>query len=165
MIEIERKFLLKSVPDIKPTETIKIKQWYLKVDGIWERARSMDSNIYGIKWVHTIKTRISEISNIEEEINLSNEEFDDFVRRCGDVNENARYISKQRRIYPVGDLKWEVDVFSQKCHIVVAEIEIPTEDYDLEIPDFIQKKTLLEVTGLKQFSNRSLSNRVKSNFR
>ena len=161
MIEIERKFLLKAIPDLKPTEVIKIKQWYLKVDGIWERARSMDSNIYGIKWVHTIKTRISDISNIEEEWDMDKSEFDDFVKRCKSSKQNARYITKERRIYPDGELKWEVDVFSQKCHIIVAEIEIPTEDYELEIPEFIQKKNLLEVTGLKQFSNRSLSNRVK----
>jgi CYTH domain-containing protein len=161
MIEIERKFLLKAVPDLKPTEVIKIKQWYLKVDGIWERARSMDSNIYGIKWVHTIKTRISDISNIEEEYDMDKDEFDDFVKRCKSAKQNARYITKERRIYPDGELKWEVDVFSQKCHIIVAEIEIPTEDYELEIPEFIQKKSMLEVTGLKQFSNRSLSNRVK----
>jgi CYTH domain-containing protein len=161
MIEIERKFLLKSIPDIKPTEIIKIKQWYLKVDGIWERARSMDSNIYGIKWVHTIKTRISDISNIEDEYDMDKDEFDDFVKRCKSAKQNARYITKERRIYPDGELKWEVDVFSQKCHIIVAEIEIPSEDYELEIPEFIQKKNLLEVTGLKQFSNRSLSNRVK----
>jgi CYTH domain-containing protein len=165
MIEIERKFLLKSIPDIKPTEIIKIKQWYLKVDGIWERARSMESNLYGIKWIHTIKTRISDSSNIEEEKDLSKDEFDDFVKRCKDSKQNAKYITKQRRIYPDEELKWEVDVFSQKCHIIVAEIEIPTEDYDLQIPEFIQKKNLLEVTGMKQFSNRSLSNRVKSNFR
>jgi CYTH domain-containing protein len=161
MIEIERKFLLKAIPDLKPTEVIKIKQWYLKVDGIWERARSMDSNVYGIKWVHTIKTRISDISNIEEEYDMDKNEFDDFVKRCKSSKQNARYITKERRIYPDGELKWEVDVFSQKCHIIVAEIEIPTEDYELEIPEFIQKKSLLEVTGLKQFSNRSLSNRVK----
>ena len=161
MIEIERKFLLKAIPDLKPTEVIKIKQWYLKIEGIWERARSMDSNIYGIKWVHTIKTRISDISNIEEEWDMSKDEFDDFVKRCKSSKQNARFITKERRIYPDGELKWEVDVFSQKCHIIVAEIEIPTEDYELEIPEFIQKKSLLEVTGLKQFSNRSLSNRVK----
>ena len=161
MIEIERKFLLKAIPDLKPTEVIKIKQWYLKVDGIWERARSMDSNLYGIKWVHTIKTRISDISNIEEEWDMDKTEFDDFVNQCKSSKQNARFITKERRIYPDGELKWEVDVFSQKCHIIVAEIEIPTEDYDLEIPEFIQKKSLLEVTGLKQFSNRSLSNRVK----
>jgi CYTH domain-containing protein len=161
MIEIERKFLLKAIPDLKPTEVIKIKQWYLKIDGIWERARSMDSNIYGIKWVHTIKTRISDISNIEEEWDMDKNEFDDFVKRCKSSKQNARFITKERRIYPDGELKWEVDVFSQKCHIIVAEIEIPTEDYELDIPEFIQKKSLLEVTGLKQFSNRSLSNRVK----
>ena len=161
MIEIERKFLLKSIPDGKPSETIKIKQWYLKVDGIWERARSMESNISGIKWVHTIKTRISDSSNIEEERDLSKDEFDDFVKRCKGSKQNAKYITKQRRIYPDGDRKWEVDVFSQKCHIIVAEVEIPSEDYELEIPEFIQKKNLLEVTGMKQFSNRSLSNRVK----
>ena len=161
MIEIERKFLLKSIPDGKPSETIKIKQWYLKVDGIWERARSMESNISGIKWVHTIKTRNSDSSNIEEERDLSKDEFDDFVKRCKGSKQNAKYITKQRRIYPDGNLKWEVDVFSQKCHIIVAEVEIPTEDYELVIPDFIQKKNLLEVTGMKQFSNRSLSNRIK----
>lgn len=165
MIEIERKFLLKSTPDIKPTEIIKIKQWYLKVEGIWERARSMESNLYGIKWVHTIKTRISDVSNIEEEKDLSKKEFEDFVKLCKSPNQTARYIAKERRIYLDGELKWEVDVFSQKCHIIVAEVEIPTEDYDLQIPEFIQKKNLLEVTGMKQFSNRSLSNRVKSNFR
>ena len=82
MIEIERKFLLKAIPDLKPTEVIKIKQWYLKVDGIWERARSMDSNIYGIKWVHTIKTRISDISNIEEEYDMDKDAFDYFVNLC-----------------------------------------------------------------------------------
>jgi CYTH domain-containing protein len=161
MIEIERKFLLKAVPDLKPTEVIKIKQWYLKVEGIWERARSMESSIYGIKWVHTIKTRISDISNLEEEWDMTKKEFDDFVKRCKSSKQNAKYITKERRIYPDGDRKWEVDVFSQKCHIIVAEVEIPSEDYELEIPEFIQKKNLLEVTGMKQFSNRSLSNRVK----
>ena len=161
MIEIERKFLLKSIPDRKPAETIRIKQWYLKVDGIWERARSMESSLFGKKWVHTIKTRISEISNLEEERQLSKEEFEDFIKRCKSERHISKYIAKERRIYTYGDLKWEVDVFSQKSHIIVAEIEVPSEDYDLVIPEFIQKKVLLEVTGLKQFSNRSLSNRVK----
>ena len=161
MIEIERKFLLKSIPDRKPTEIIKIKQWYLKVDGIWERARSMDSNKSGIKWVHTIKTRISDISNIEEERELTKKEFEEFIKKCKSSPGSAKYITKERRIYPDGELKWEVDMFSQKCHVIVAEIEIPSEDYDLQVPEFIQKKQLLEVTGLKQFSNRSLSNRVK----
>jgi hypothetical protein len=43
----------------------------------------------------------------------------------------------------------------------IAEIEIPSEDYNLVLPEFISKKSLLEVTGMKQFSNRSLSIKLK----
>jgi len=34
-------------------------------------------------------------------------------------------------------------------------------DHTITIPDFIKNKLLLEVTGLKQFSIRNLSNPVK----
>ena len=106
MIEIERKFLLKSIPDIKPNEIIKIKQWYLKINGIWERARSMDSNLSGVKWVHTIKTRISDCSNIEEERELTKKEFEDFIKLCKSSKQNAKYITKERRIHIHDNLKW-----------------------------------------------------------
>ena len=47
-LEIERKFLLKAMPDIPPTEIVKIDQYYFKnLSGTWERARSWDSNING----------------------------------------------------------------------------------------------------------------------
>jgi CYTH domain-containing protein len=42
----------------------------------------------------------------------------------------------------------------------VAEIEIPTKNHKVNIPNFIADKLLLEVTGLKQFSNRNLSNKI-----
>ncbi len=159
-VEIERKFLLKSMPDSKPSEKIKIKQWYLKIDGRWERVRSLDSE-FGKRWIHTVKTRVSDMSNIEEERAITKKEYDAFVKRCKAPGENARHIAKQRWIYPDGDLKWEVDIFRDRCHLIVAEIEIPSEDYELEIPEFIQKKQLLEVTGLKQFSNKNLSCRLR----
>jgi hypothetical protein len=31
----------------------------------------------------------------------------------------------------------------------------------VEIPDYIQKKLLMDVSGMKQFGNRSLSSRIK----
>ena len=127
MIEIERKFLLKAMPDVLPTEVVKIDQFYFKnKEGVWERVRQWNSNLYGKRWIHTIKTKISE--------------------------------HKQLGFF------WrpeEVDIFKDKCHIIIAEIEIPSEDYDLNIPEFISKKTLLEVTGQKLFSNRSLSVKLK----
>jgi CYTH domain-containing protein len=157
-IEIERKFLLRTIPNEKPFEKIKIKQWYLKSGNRWERARSMDSE-FGKRWIHTIKTRLSDMKCIEDERPLTKQEFEDFVSKCK-ISEGSKFISKQRFIYLDGDLKWEVDIFRGKCHLIVAEVEIPSEEYELEIPDFIKKILLMEVTGLKQFSNKNLSCKI-----
>jgi CYTH domain-containing protein len=158
MIEIERKFLLKAMPDVLPTEVVKIDQFYFKnKEGVWERVRQWNSNLYGKKWIHTIKTKISDFSNEEIEKDITKLEYEEFKKKCRGNKSNSRYIKKERCIYSDGDLYWEVDLFKDKCHIIIAEIEIPSEDYELNIPEFISKKTLLEVTGQKQFSNRSLS--------
>ena len=165
MIEIERKFLLKALPDILPTEIVKIDQFYFKnKDGVWERVRQWNSNLYGKKWIHTVKTKISDFSNEEVEKEISKKEYEKFKKRCRDNKSNSKYIKKERLVYYDNlndDLYWEVDIFKDRCHIIIAEIEIPTEEYNLKIPEFISKKTLLEVTGLKQFSNRSLSVKMK----
>ena len=162
MIEIERKFLLKAMPDVLPTEVVKIDQFYFKnKEGVWERVRQWNSNLYGKRWIHTIKTKISDFSSEEVEKDITKLEYEEFKKGCRENKSNSRYIKKERWIYPDGDLYWEVDIFKDKCHIIIAEIEIPSEDYDLNIPEFISKKTLLEVTGQKLFSNRSLSVKLK----
>jgi CYTH domain-containing protein len=73
-------------------------------------------------------------------------------------------LKKTRHIYIDGDLKWEVDLFSESNTLVIAEVEIQSEDYDLQIPDFITKKMLLEVTTMKQFGNRNLANKIFKNY-
>ena len=45
-------------------------------------------------------------------------------------------------------------------HEELFEIEIPKKTYKLTLPDFIKEVNLLEVTGLKQFSNRNLSLKI-----
>ncbi len=140
MIEIERKFLLKAMPDILPSEIIKIDQFYFKnKEGIWERVRQYDSNVNGKKWIHTIKYRINDMSNEEVEKEISKKEFDKFKTKCYTNKLNARHIRKERWVYPDGDLKWEVDLFKDNYHLIIAEIEIPSEDYELNIPEFIKK--------------------------
>jgi CYTH domain-containing protein len=162
MIEIERKFLLKSLPDIEPTDRIKIEQYYYKnPDGIWERARQMDSKAKGTKFVHTVKTRISDMSNDEQEKELTKAEFFSFRRRCVKYPGSSKMLKKIRYVYSDGELKWEVDLFREVATLVVAEVEIPSEEFELAIPDFISKKMLLEVTSMKQFGNRSLANKIR----
>ncbi len=160
-IEIERKFLLKSVPDNNPDEIIKIQQWYLKNNGgIWERVRECNSSKNGLYYVHTIKKTVSKGVNMEDEKIISSEEYLDFINNCKRSSQESKFITKERWIYPSDNLKWEVDVFHSGHHLVIAEIEIPKKSYKIIIPDFIQDKLLLEVTGLKQFSNKNLSNKI-----
>lgn len=160
-LEIERKFLLKAMPDRDPSEIVNIDQWYWKnKKGIWERARSWESNTKGLKWIHTIKKTISKGVNIEDERDMSKEEFEQFVERCKLYGEESRFISKERWIYPDGELYWEVDRFDSGHHLIVAEIEIPKKSFKIKMPDFIREKFLIEVTGIKEFSNHNLSNKV-----
>jgi len=159
-LEIERKFLLKALPDINPTEIIKIDQYYLKnSSGIWERARSWKSNINGVKYIHTIKKSVSKGVNLEDECLMTESDFFKFKKDCLN-SKDSKFLSKERWIYPDGELVWEVDKFINDHYIIIAEVEIPTKRYKVNIPEFISSKLLLEVTELKQFSNRSLSNKI-----
>lgn len=54
--------------------------------------------------------------------------------------------------------KQQVDKFDG--HLIIAEIEIPEQDYEVVIPDYIKKRVIIEVTGIKQFSNKNLSNKI-----
>ena len=156
-IEIERKYLLKAMPKKAPDEKITIDQWYWKnKNNIWERARTYHSDVNGDTWIHTIKRSIGKGISMEDEKSLTLEEYQKFVNQCLEKNSESRYISKERWIYKEGNLKWEVDKFKE-CNLVIAEIEIPKKNYPLNVPDFIASLILLEVTDLKQFSNRSLS--------
>lgn len=163
-LEIERKFLLKTMPDKTPSEVVKIDQWYWKnKSGIWERARSWNSNMNGVRWVHTIKKTISKGVNLEDERDMSHDEFDEFVKKCYMEDEDSRFISKERWIYPTdNNLYWEVDRFDSGHHLIVAEIEIPKKSFKIKMPSYIKDKFLIEVTGIKQFSNRNLSNKINT---
>lgn len=161
-IEIERKFLLKSMPIIQPNEIFSIEQYYWKnKNDIWERARTYHSNINGDSYIHTIKKSISKGVNMEDEKTLTKAEFESFKNICLTKGEQAKFITKERWVYEIdSQLKWEVDKFNNDYHLIIAEIEIPSKNYKITIPNFIEELILLEVTGIKQFSNKSLSIRI-----
>lgn len=161
-LEIERKFILKAMPEKKPDDVVSIEQWYWKNQmGVWERARTWNSCVEGESWMHTIKKSISKGVSLEDEKSLSREEFESFKELCNSPNVESRYITKDRYLYNDGNLCWEVDVFDSGYHLIIAEIEMPKKNFNLKIPVFIEEVLLLEVTGLKQFSNRNLS--IKTN--
>ncbi len=62
-------------------------------------------------------------------------------------------LSKVRYKIPIGNHIWEVDVFSGKnIGLIVAEIELKSEDETLNIPDWIDR----EVTGEEKYYNSNL---------
>lgn len=160
-IEIERKFLLKSLPLVPFDQSVEIDQYYLKnSSGIWERARTWISSNGESKFIHTIKKSVSKGVNLEDEYLMSELDYNSFKNRCLLGTSESRFIKKIRYIYNDGPLYWEVDVFSNDYRLIIAEIEIPKKTYKITIPSYIKDVLLMEVTGFKQFNNRNLSLKI-----
>jgi len=64
-------------------------------------------------------------------------------------------IDKVRYIVPFGGRRWEVDVFERPAGVVLAEVELPSEDAPVELPPWVGR----EVTGDPQYYNSSLAGR------
>ena len=155
-IETERRFLLKGIPanfgEFYPL-FFNITQYYLKDKS---RIRGALSSA-GEKYYLTRKKRISDMSFEEDEHEIGGEEFANLMK------EAERYVRKYRIVVKVGDLYWEIDDFQEPGKIAIAEIEIPTEDTPVEIPEFLKQYIIHEITGDSKFTNFALSVPVKEN--
>lgn len=147
-IEIERKFLLKAPPKIAFDYYFNIHQFYLGKDKTRIRIVSQESKST-IYWKN-IKNRLSDLSAEETDDIITKEEFDELKKDA--ISE----IRKRRLIKIVGNDKWEVDMFLN-IQLIIAEVEIPSETYDLKIPEFISDNLIMEVSTFKEFSNRKLA--------
>lgn len=165
--EIEKRFLLKDLPILpKISEIQNIIQYYYKVDDLWYRIRKIQSSLHGDDnpiYLHTIKTYKDNVC-YETERFYNNDEYMALVKEIHN-SKLTRCISKTRYIYNTGltadfegeikEIKWEIDVFNFR--LVIAEIELPDIDFEFDIPDFINKKIITNVTGMPHFSNKFLS--------
>ena len=66
---------------------------------------------------------------------------------------HLKVLLKRRYYKQVDELTWEIDVFEGKLKgLIIAEIEIPTEDFLFEVPTWIGE----EVTHNSEFLNAEL---------
>src|SRR5262249_32985213 len=145
--EIERKFLVAS--DSWRNSAIRhtnIRQAYLDSNAkVSIRVRVNDDNSATL----TFKSRSSKLRRREFEYaipTLDAEELISLRRSCT--------IEKVRYIVPHNNLDWEVDVFSgENQGLVVAEIELPDENHQIELPSWIGP----EVTGQDRYYNGTLA--------
>lgn len=155
-LEIERKFLLKRIPNVTFDANLAIEQYYSSIPGNKIRLRrSIDLKTGKEIFYQTKKTFVKPGVDEEDERILTKEEFTTFFPTM------TSKISKLRLIKKMKTVKWEIDVFTG-MQLIVAEVELPSEDYKVKLPKFITNELIKEVTGIKEFNNRSLSETFKS---
>lgn len=146
--EIERKFLVRSSEyrDLA-TQKKEMMQGYLSLDpDATVRVRIVDEEAF-----ITVKSRNKGAVRNEWEYSIPVDEGTEMLKTCC----KSRLIEKTRYIVEAGDgLKWEIDEFHGSLDgLVVAEIELPEEDYPVILPEFVGK----EVTGDPRYYNSSLA--------
>lgn len=151
-IEIERKFLVdkSKLPELSNLKFRQISQCYITMeDDYVERVRLSIEPDNSFVCELTRKSAESGMSRTEETHNISLEEAIDKINRSP-----YNVIHKKRYHYIHNDLLWEIDIFGAECKgLIVAEVEIPSEDYELDLPEFVTE----EVTDKKEYYNKELT--------
>ncbi len=150
-LEIERKFLVVGDSYRKVAHTVHIiKQGYINKDP----ASTVRVRLYDNQGFITVKTRNQGATRNEWEFEIAASEASEIlgIICCDHV------ISKRRYVVDAGNgLSWEVDEFDGRLSgLVIAEIELPSEDTSFEKPDFVG----MEVTDDPQYYNSNLVARV-----
>jgi len=145
-VEIERKFLLKN--DLWRESIVRshvLKQGYLASSPLpTVRVRTSDYKAF-----LTIKGRTEGISRVEFEYEIPQDEALEMLELCAQTP-----IEKKRHIVEANGHIWEIDVFEgSNAGLVLAEVELDSEDEKVELPDWIGK----EVTSDPRYYNSALS--------
>ena len=144
-IEIERKFIVKKIPNDEIKYSHYIRQGYIVSDMhkvIRVRQKQDDFFI-------TIKGNKTGISRFEFEYKIPKKDADQLFKNfCkeGIIEKTRHYIEHKEHT-------WELDVFhGQNEGLVVAEIELESEEETFYLPNWVDK----EVTNEEQYLNVNL---------
>ena len=148
-LEIERKFLIRKGGSWKEAafSSSHIKQGYMPCESATVRVRTRDDRSWLTIKSHSDRTGLS---RYEFEKEISNDEALHLFELCrGGVIDKRRWLVKS----PDNKHVFEVDeFFGDNEGLVVAEVELETEDEVYEKPDFIGD----EVTGDRRYYNSQL---------
>lgn len=147
-IEIERKFLVKddSWKD-QVRESQVMKQGYLVTD----RNTTVRVRVAGEKAYLTVKGATYGLSRSEYEYEIPVMDAEGMLQFCPNVP-----VEKTRYLIEHAGMTWELDVFEdQNKGLIMAEIELESEDQEIELPDWVGE----EVSGDERYFNGYLSSR------
>ena len=173
MLEIERKYLLDSLPQIpRGAEVWQIEQGYFAPPGDGSRDENdgrdntslpkigrLRRTVLGdgsIICTHTIKTG-SGLVRHETERTISIEQFEDLWRHT-----EGRRLRKRRHRVNVDHSIWEIDNF-EDIELVLAEIELPAPNTAVVCPDWLKPHIVREVTNDPRYTNSAIAARIGQN--
>ena len=146
-LEIERRFLVKNDTWKKfITKKVFIEQGYL--------SKSLDDwivriRLSGKEFKIAFKKHIKSFTNFEFEYPIPQKDGEIIMSNLSNT------IKKERFFLEIEKKSWIVDCFKENNYpLEIAEIELSEEKEYLSLPSFIST----EITGLKSYSNFSLSN-------
>jgi CYTH domain-containing protein len=149
--EIERKFLLRTLPErAREATSVEIDQGYLPGTRINERIRRMRSP-EGARYYRTIK-----MGSGVERLELEEEIHETFFTTVWPLTRGAR-IFKRRYLLAEGDVVWEIDEFLDRSGLWLAEVELESVDQRVIIPDWLKPAIEREVTDESQYTNHALA--------
>ncbi len=154
--EIERKFLIK-YPNIELLKSQKgcsfarLSQCYLNGGA---RIRSIEKN-GEIKYIKTVKQHISDIKRIENESEITKEEYDVLLKS---KQQGTNVIEKTRYFVPFCNHILEIDIFPFWNDRAFLEIELKSEKEEFSVPNYL--KIIKEVTADKRYRNSSLAKEI-----
>lgn len=152
--EIERKYLLSSLPEhVRGHLAIEIDQGYVPGERLHERLRRTKTPAGPtgeLRWYRTIKLGKG-VSRIELDEETSREIF----ARMWSLTKGRR-VRKRRWKVPEGERTWEIDEFLDR-ELTLAEIELPTEDTEVVIPEWLAPHVVRDVTDEPDYVNLNLA--------
>ncbi|HET7460121.1 MAG TPA: CHAD domain-containing protein [Longimicrobium sp.] len=149
--EIERKYLLKRMPAIRhlPVRIQELDQGYLPGERLAERIRRVREG-GEVHYYRTVKLGRG-ISRTEVEEETTERIF----RKMWPLTRGKR-VRKRRYKVDDGGFTWEIDRFRDR-RLVLAEVELPSEDVDPPVPRWLQREMVREVTDESEFANINLA--------
>ena len=168
--EIERRYLLDCLPTLPPgTSSSRIEQGYLPApapdapdapapphmddagrprQGRLRRRRDAEGRE---QFTHTVKTGVGLVRR-EWERTIDREAFE-----AAWPETRGRRLAKTRHTAEGSDgLRWEIDAF-EGLPLVLAEVELPAEDAEPRMPDWLRARIIREVTDEPAYTNARLA--------
>ncbi len=151
-VEIERKYLLRSMPELPASHlgAKQIDQGWLPGDRLRERLRRIRSDDGASRYVRTVK-----LGQGLQRVELEDETTESLFEALWPLTEGCR-VQKRRTKVPDGELVWEIDEFLDR-ELHLAEVEFDDPDRKIELPAWLAPYVVRDVTGSSEYVNLNLA--------